>query len=298
MKLDFATQRNQIAFFFILLGINTLLFIFFAGFTTPLFFSPANIHSAAALRYINSITQIGILGLTAVEFAFFAGNKNIADYLQINKGVSVWIYGILIITAIVSAPALSWIIEWNETIKLPHCMTTVETWMRKQEEAAATITNQLLSGRQTRILIINLLVTGIIPAVCEELLFRGALLTWLKNRFRNIHIAVFLSAAIFSAVHLQFYGFIPRLLLGLYLGYLFVWTGSIWANIIAHFINNGIVVVAAYLYNRNLIDTSYNNFGNVGNNYMLILLSLVLTSACVLFLYRQKNKRYKSQQTI
>jgi membrane protease YdiL (CAAX protease family) len=160
--------------------------------------------------------------------------------------------------------------------------------MRKQEDATAEIVARLLSGSSVTVLCLNLAVMAIIPAVCEEFLFRGLLITWLKRQLSNTHVVVFISAFIFSAIHLQFYGFVPRFLLGLYLGYLFMWTGSIWACIIVHFINNVMAVIVSFLFNNQLINTEYQHFGDVGENYWLIGLSVVFTTICVYFFYRKE----------
>ncbi len=289
-ELNFKPLGNQIALFFILLGINIILFSFFTTTTASLLFGSGNLHSAGALRYINSLTQIGIFGLTAFEFAFFVNNKKPLNYLQLNTGTTGLSCFYLIVIAIVSLPALSYIIEWNEGIKLPQFMSSIETWMREKEDATAEISSIMLAGDSVSILLMNLLVMGVIAALCEELFFRGLMIKWFKNQFKNIHLAVFLSAFIFSAFHLQFYGFIPRLLLGLYLGYLFIWTGSLWPSIIAHFINNGMIVVTSYLHNNHLINVEYSDFGNVGSNYILIGISIFLTATCIYLLYREQKK--------
>ncbi|MDR0604877.1 MAG: CPBP family intramembrane metalloprotease [Bacteroidales bacterium] len=282
---------NQIALFLILFGINTVFFSLFTGFTASFIFGIDNLTSAEALRYIESVSQIVVFGLTGFAFAFFVNEKKPLHYLGLNKGIS-WISCFfLVMIFVISLPALSWIIEWNEGIKLPQFMSSIEQWMREQEDAATKQTSLLLSGNHLSILFVNLLVMAIIPAVCEELLFRGAIITWFKNLLGNVHLSVCLSAVIFSAIHLQFYGFVPRLLLGLYLGYVFVWTGSIWASIIAHFINNGILVIVSWLYNVRLINSQYDDFDVVGDNYLLIALSFILTSVCIYLFYRIFNHK-------
>ena len=289
MKLDIKSPANQVAIFFLLLGINIIIFSFFASLTATMFFGSDNLISAQALRYINSITQIGIFGLTAFEFAFLVNDNKPMPYLQIQFNVPVSNYLFLILIIITSIPALSHIIAWNEQIKLPQFMSSIEALMREKEDYAAKISLLMMSGDKTWILFVNLFVMGIIPAVCEELIFRGVIITWFKNIFRNVHVSVFVSALIFSAIHFQFYGFVPRFLLGLYFGYLFIWTGSLLPCIIAHFINNGITVIVTYLFNKQLINTEYNDFGNVGNNYFLIIMSVILTSVLIYFLYRERK---------
>src|SRR5690606_9694418 len=99
-------------------------------------------------------------------------------------------------------------------------------------------------------LAINLLMIAIIPAIGEELLFRGGIQNIFYKWFKNPHIAIWAAAILFSAIHVQFYGFIPRMLLWALFGYLLVWGKSIWYPIIGHFINNGSAVVTAFIYQQ------------------------------------------------
>jgi membrane protease YdiL (CAAX protease family) len=279
---------NQVAVFFVIFGFNIIFFTFFTLLTAGMFFGLENLQTAGALRYVSGLSQAGIFGLTALECAFLFGNKNIVNYLQLNTGVSIRQCFFVILIAVVSLPVLSYIIAWNEGVILPQCMSLIEKWMREWEDSAAKTTEILLSGSGVQVLFVNLAVIAVIPAFCEEFLFRGLLISWLKKQISNIHIVVILSACIFSAIHLQFYGFVPRFLLGLYLGYLFVWTGSIWVSILAHFINNAMSVIASYLFNNQYIDTKYQDIGNVGDNYLFIFLSAIFTAVCIYFLYRKK----------
>jgi len=288
------SPANQLAVFFLLLGINFILCSLFIGLTAIMFFGAEFFtedypSSAEVLRYVSSVTEIGVFGLTAFVFAFLVNDKKPMPYLQLRCGVPVLSYLFLVLIIVASIPALSYVIEWNESIKLPQFMSSIEAWMREQEDSLNGISSLMMSGNTVGILLINLLVIAIIPAVCEEFLFRGVILTWFRNIFRNVHVAVFLSAFIFSAIHFQFYGFVPRFLMGLFFGYLFVWTGSIIPCIIAHFINNGTAVIASYLYNKQLIDTEYSDFGNVGDNYFLIAISVIFTSVFIYLLYRKRK---------
>jgi membrane protease YdiL (CAAX protease family) len=117
------------------------------------------------------------------------------------------------------------------------------------------------------------------------LFFRGVLLSWLKDSFRNKHLAVWLSAIVFSAIHIQFFGFFPRMLLGAYLGYLFLWTGSLWTSVLAHFLNNAIVVITAFLFNIGYIATNY-DMENSGENGWLVALSFGVTVVLIGYLAR------------
>ena len=147
---------------------------------------------------------------------------------------------------IVSIPAMNLIVAWNMSIHLPESLSAIEVWMRNLENAAADTTFLLLDNNNIYSLIITILAVGIFTGFSEELLFRGTLMRIFQSRPMNIHIAIWLTAMIFSFIHFQFFGFIPRILLGAFFGYLFIWTKSLWMPIIAHVVNNSIVVIFSY----------------------------------------------------
>jgi hypothetical protein len=96
-------------------------------------------------------------------------------------------------------------------------------------------------------LLLNLLVCALLPAVCEEFFFRGTLQQVLQRWCKNSHVAIWLTGFIFSAIHLQIDGFLARWLLGAYLGYLLVWSGSLWLPILAHFLHNALSIIIAHI---------------------------------------------------
>ena len=134
---------------------------------------------------------------------------------------------------------------------LPESLKGLEIWMRQKEDEAMTLTKQLLIMKGYTDFAINLLMIAIIPAIGEELLFRGGIQQIFGKWFGNPHIAIWLAAIIFSAIHVQFYGFIPRMFLGALFGYLLFWGKSLWYPIIGHFINNGSAVIMAFIYQQN-----------------------------------------------
>jgi uncharacterized protein len=156
----------------------------------------------------------------------------------------IFLSSILIIAA---QPMISWLAEINMGIRLPASMAATEAWMRNSEETLKKMTEAFLSDRSYTGLAANLFIIAFIAALGEELLFRGVLQKTLIGAFKNIHIAVWITAIVFSAVHMQFFGFIPRMLLGAVLGYLYVWSGSIWVPVIVHFINNGMAVILSFI---------------------------------------------------
>ena len=145
-------------------------------------------------------------------------------------------------------------------------------------------------------LLLNLLVIALIPAVGEELTFRGVLQQGLVRRMKSPHLAIILSAAIFSFIHFQFYGFLPRMFLGLLLGYMFYITGSLWTSILMHFVNNGSVVVLYYLNNKDIISIDAEHFGEASSSWM-VTISLAVTVLLIFWSwwqidYTKKGRNY------
>ena len=129
----------------------------------------------------------------------------------------------------------------------------IEIWMKNSEEKAKVLTDAFTEGDSLGVLFLNLIVIALLAALSEELFFRGVLQKVLIECTRNKHLGVWIGAIIFSAFHMQFYGFLPRMLMGAFLGYLFLWSGSLWLGIFAHFINNGMAVLIIWLINKNVI---------------------------------------------
>ena len=140
----------------------------------------------------------------------------------------------------------SYFIEWNENFKFPEFMSGFEEWARTTEDQAAALTEKFTTFDNFGAYLFGLLVISILPGIGEELMFRGVLQNSLHRWSKNPHIAIWVSAFIFGAIHMQFFGLVPRMMLGAVFGYLYVWSGNIWYPIIAHAINNGIGVTLAY----------------------------------------------------
>ena len=140
------------------------------------------------------------------------------------------------------------VIEWNQTVHLPQALAPLEEWMRNKETDLAGVTKFLTTFNTPVQLVLAVLVIAVIPAIGEEVLFRGILQRNLTVWTRNPHVGIWLAAALFSAIHVQFLGFVPRMLLGALFGYLYLWSGNIWVPILAHFVNNGFTVLMVYLY--------------------------------------------------
>jgi hypothetical protein len=197
-------------------------------------------------------------------------------------GLSVLLSVVLIVLA---QPLIGWATEINSYLSLPESMNPIEDWMKNAEDQGAKITEAFLATTSTGGLLLNIFMIAILPAFAEELLFRGAVAGLLKNWSKNTHLAVMVSAFIFAAIHLQFYGFLPRFLLGVALGYLYFWSGSLWLPIAAHFANNFLSVSVEFLYRKGLIQTNAENFGT-DNAIWLTTTSIAMVCGILYYIYK------------
>lgn len=195
--------------------------------------------------------------------------------------------GLVVLLVIAFMPLNGLIIEWNQGLKLPETLAPVEQWMRQKEDELAGLTKYLTNFTTTVQLLIALLVIAVLPGIGEEVLFRGVLQRNLIRWTGNIHVGIWVAAALFSAIHVQFYGFIPRMLLGALFGYLYVWSGNLWVPILAHFVNNGFTVIMVYLYQNKLTSMNIENTDSVPITGALV--SFVLSFG-LLYYFRQLNQ--------
>lgn len=148
---------------------------------------------------------------------------------------------------LVVMPANSWLIEWNSKMHFPEFLRGFEAWAKAKEEELRVLTQLLTRFNSGGEFLVGMLVFALIPAFGEEVVFRGILQQSLQRWWRNPHVAIWVTAFIFGAIHMQFYGFFPRMLLGAVMGYLYFWSGNLWVPVLGHFVNNGFTVFMLYL---------------------------------------------------
>ena len=200
---------------------------------------------------------------------------------------SFWLLLIGMVLMFVSLPLTNLLTSWNEQMHFG--FEALEKWLSQLEESAGDLTEQMLQADNIGGLLLNLLVIALIPAIGEELTFRGVLQQALVKGTKNAHVGILLSAAIFSFIHFQFYGFLPRMFLGILLGYMFYYSGSLWTSILMHFVNNGTAVVIAYLDYKGLINVEMETFGST-NSVPLIIASLLVTVGLIVMSSKIKYK--------
>ena len=204
---------------------------------------------------------------------------------------------IVIVFYVISLPAMNWLVEMNKAMSLPSWMAGIEQAMRTAEDNAAEVTQEMLNINSVGQLILCVLVVGVMAGLSEEMLFRGAMLRTMQDSRLGNHAVVWITAILFSAFHMQFYGFVPRMLLGVWLGYLFVWTGSLWVPIIAHTLNNSTVVLMSYLSNKGVIPEGFgDNLGlpAAGSFPWLATCSLIASLALAISVHAFYTSRRKA----
>ena len=202
-----------------------------------------------------------------------------------------WLLLLGIALMFISLPVTNQLTRWNEAMSFGGVFEKLEEYLKMLEETAAATTEKMLNVDTIGGLLLNLLVIALIPAVGEELTFRSVLQQGLCRKM-NPHAAIILSAAIFSFIHFQFYGFLPRMFLGILLGYMFYITGSIWTSIAMHFVNNGTAVVVYYLNHRGIIEVDAEHFGEAPGSW-LVVISAVVTVALIAWSWWRVNNTKK-----
>jgi uncharacterized protein len=223
--------------------------------------------------------------------------ENAGEALCLNRNVKFFPALMVILLVLMVNPFINFMGGLNSVLHLPEWLKSVETWMRNAEETAGNLTDAFLKVDSMVGLGFNLFMIAILPALGEELLFRGLIQKIFTDLTRNHHLGIWISAALFSAFHMQFFGFIPRMLLGAMFGYLLVWSGSLWLPILAHFINNGTAVIALYLIDKGVIPQSVEDFGT-GLDYWYYALPSLVIGLMILTVIRQQYDQEKKLTSI
>lgn len=253
--------------------------------------SKAGKEAASAMKISQLINAGFIFILAPLLFAFLVAKKPFVflGFKKISKPISVVL---ILILMVVMAPVLSYIIELNSNLVFPDFMRDFELSLRHSQEQALATQKVFLTFDGIGSMLYMLLIMAVIPAVGEELLFRGALQQIFIKWTKKTHLSIWITAILFSALHMQVYNFVAIALMGGLLGYLFYWSKSLWLPILAHFINNASVVLLTYFIPEFMEDSDVSIFAESEYNYAYYLISLALTLGVIFLirkLYRQKN---------
>eukprot|EP01132_Coremiostelium_polycephalum_P011462 gene11462-14044_t len=216
-----------------------------------------NALSGQDLKYLNGLkifqilSSIGLFLLPPIALAWEQSGA-LKSFYGFGKPKIGFLFLVFLIM-VCAMPFMEWTALTNQKMAFPGFLKSIEEWMRAKEDQAMKMTILLLKVNSVWSFLLNLLMIALLPAVSEELMFRGGVQRSFSRMFNNHHIAIWATAFIFSAIHMQFFGFVPRLLLGAVFGYLYHWSGSLWYAMLGHFLNNAYAVCAAwYLQSKNI----------------------------------------------
>jgi membrane protease YdiL (CAAX protease family) len=241
--------------------------------------------TVTAPHFVPALWIVQITGTTLpifvapVMFAWFITN-NPRDYIKPSFRFPWLLLVIIFALMVLSNPLIELLSNINQKMVLPPWLK----WMRDSEDSAQKVMDAILKMDSIWEVIADVLAVGLLTAIVEEFMFRGVLQTIFTRWTKSTHAAVWITAILFSAFHMEFFGFLPRLLLGVFFGYFVAWSGSIWTGVWAHFLNNAAAVIAAYLYQNKIISGDPNDqhlFNNTG--YVISFITVVL----LLFVYKR-----------
>ena len=243
------------------------------------------------LKYLQTIQAFGLFIIPAFIIAYLFHSKS-SQYFGFDINVSSKSIFLSIFILIAFIPIINSLAAVNQSMQLPEWLSGFENWIRESEDKATRVTEAFLEMNSVTSLVFNLIMIAALPAIGEELIFRGIFQRIFAEWTKNIHWGIIIAAMLFSALHFQFYGFLPRMILGVLLGYLFYWSGSIWIPIIGHFVNNAAAVIVYYFY-ADEITNNIESFGISQGSYGYLIISVIVVSAALYTFYQENKKQAK-----
>jgi membrane protease YdiL (CAAX protease family) len=242
------------------------------------------------LKYLQVIQSVGTFFFPALFLAWlFAGNS--FAYLRINTPLKFYSLLLVSFSILFAIPIINFTGYLNSLITLPDSLGGVENKIRELEQEASELMKSFLDVPSTGGYLINLMVIAVLPAICEEFLFRGIFQRLFIEWTRNKHIGIIIAAIMFSFFHLQFMGFIPRFLLGVYFGYLLIWSNTLWLPIAAHFINNSFAVTFYHYANQKPGLSWIDEIGGADGNMVYLFSGIFLFAITVILIYYNEHVR-------
>lgn len=247
--------------------------------------SPEKVQDIDFVR-ISQLVSVTCIFLIPVAVCAYLFHSRPAAYLKINRPMN-WkflLYSLLLIIAI--QPFLSFTAYYNEQVTLPQSLSALEKILRDMEETAKILTERLLTTDSASIFLLNIFIVAIMAGLTEEFFFRGSLQQITKSIVKNRHVAVWITAFIFSFIHFQFYGFVPRLIMGALLGYIFLWSGNLWIAVIGHAANNLFAVVLFHFYDGTPVYNQVTTIGS-GDTLWTAAVSMLLSGGLMFLMSRE-----------
>ncbi|PIP54193.1 MAG: CPBP family intramembrane metalloprotease domain-containing protein [Bacteroidetes bacterium CG23_combo_of_CG06-09_8_20_14_all_32_9] len=241
------------------------------------------------LKFLQLVQSIGLFVMPPIIIGYLC-YPSVLDFLRLRKKPCLVTLALTLLAGIFFLPFSNWLAYLNSFLELPWFMSGIEQWMHASEEYAAQITQAFLNVNSITGLLYNILLIAILPAIGEELLFRGLLQRIFTEWSKNIHWGILISAFLFSVIHFQFFGFLPRFFLGVFFGYLLEVTGSLWVPISAHFINNLTGVLLSYFIANQAIPEKSSDFGMTSETWIYGVLGGILGIFMLWLIFRKEDR--------
>ena len=233
--------------------------------------------SVSSLKWVQLFQSMAMFLLPPLCMAYLWTQEPM-KWLKMDKCQRPGVSLMAILIMLLALPAINLIGHINQQMVLPSFLEPLEQWLKMHEETAGQLTEQFLHVDTYGGLVINILLMALLPAVAEELSFRGVLMNLFPAKGDKVpHVAIWCTAILFSAVHMQFYGFLPRMLMGALFGYVLVWTGNMWVPILMHFTNNAMAVLLYFVSMRMNWDMKMIDAIGTNDTLWLGVVSLVIT---------------------
>jgi membrane protease YdiL (CAAX protease family) len=228
-----------------------------------------------------------------IAYLFFY-KKDTVRFLWTNRKIRFTPLVLSTITVFTIIPFITILVRLNYSIEFPTWLSELEGYFKKGEENAQQLTSFLLSFSESKDIIIAIFIMAIIPGILEELFFRGIVQIQLQSILQNGHLAILLGAFLFSFFHFQFYGFIPRLIFGVLLGYIFLWSNNIWYSCAAHVTNNLMGVLGSYFFGPPFFNPENRDIVSI----VLLIPSVAITVLIILRLRRIESTKILTEDKL
>lgn len=241
--------------------------------------------NVSMLKFLQIMGTVGMFLVPAILFALLKPfNK---DFYRLKKKLNLQQILLAVLVVTFTFPLISLLIDWNMHLHLP--WKELQKKIDDEQNANDTMENIFLNMPSLGYFFFNLLLMAILPAICEELIFRGCAIHLFSKWFKNMHVAIWVSAAVFSFIHFQFYGFVPRMMLGALFGYLFYWSGTLWVPIFSHIIWNTYQLILSYMFQHNI--GGINPDSDAIISPLVVIVSTVIFVAALYLFFKKSKER-------
>lgn len=237
------------------------------------------------MKVVQMLSQAFMFVLPALGYAFLTKTNGI-KWLGLKPLNSIQAIGVSVLVTLLAVPLINLLGQWSMLVEFPASLKGLEDWMLATQQQNDDAIMAFAKMPTLADVATNVLMMAILPAIGEELIFRGVIQPELSKVFKNHHAGIWVTAFLFSAIHMQFYGLFSRMILGAIFGYLFYYSGNLKTSMIAHFTNNMLALILVLIYGVEEMETSFEDPFSLG----LISMSIGLFALGVFLLIKWVKK--------